>query len=169
MTHISQINYSDAFQGKIRRRPSPNPLAAWFVAQGAVYRGSNEFVDSELVLTEDHFENVLRIIQSARKQGHDGVEIRLTAESLAAIQSRIAELSALEDVDIESQFYGEHLRREKAIIVFRERKSDGLLERARNNLSADEYAELKQLIDARLTRSEREVLLTVKAITASQR
>jgi hypothetical protein len=146
MTRINQINYSDALQGKIKRRPSYHPLEAWLAAQGAKYAGSNEFVDSELTLTEDHFENVRRIIKSARKQGHHGVEIRLTAESLAAIQGRIAEISALEDVEIESRFYGEHRGREQVITVFRERKADWLLERARNNLSSDEYAELKQAL-----------------------
>jgi hypothetical protein len=166
---ISQINYSDALKGNIRRRPSNNPLGAWFAAQGAKYVGSNEFVDSELTLAEDHFENVLRIIQSARKQGHEGVEIRLTAEPLAAVQGRTAEISALEEVEIESRLYGEHRGREQVIIVFPARKADWLLGLARNNLSSDEYAELKQLIDARLTRSERERLLTMKAITGHQR
>jgi hypothetical protein len=94
MTRISQINYSDALQGKIKRRSSSHPLGTWLAAQGSKYAGSNEFVDQELTLTEDHFENVLRIIKSARKQGHDGVEIRLTAESLAAIQGRIADISS---------------------------------------------------------------------------
>ncbi len=167
MSGISQINYGDALAGRIRKRGSSiHPLGAWLVAQGATYRGSNEFVDAEVSLGEDHFENVLMIIRSARKQGHDGVEIRLTPESLSAVESRIAAISALEDVDVEARFYGEYLGREQAIVRFRDRRADWLLELSRQELSADEYTELSQLIAKRLTRSEREALLTEKAIAA---
>lgn len=166
MAGISQINYGDALAGRIARRPSYDPIGAWFVAQGATHAGSNRFVDADLRLGEDHFENVLLIIRSARKQGHHGVEIRLTPESLSAVASRIAEISALEDVDVEARFYGEYLGKEQAIATFRDRRANWLLELATQDLSADEYAELSQLIAIRLTRSEREALLTQKAIAA---
>jgi len=164
MAGISQINYGDALAGRVHRRPSHDPIGAWFVAQGATRTGSNRFVDADLNLGEDHFENVLIIIRSARKQGHHGVEIRLTPESLSAIASRIAELSALEDVDIEARFYGEYLGREQTIVTFRDRRADWLLELSRAELSEDEYSELDRLIAIRLKRSERETVLTEKAI-----
>jgi len=125
-------------------------------------------VDPDLRLGEDHVENILMIIRSARKQGHPGVEIRLTPESLSAVAPQIAEISALEDVDVEARFYGEYLGREQAIVTFRDRRADWLLKIARQELSADEYTELSQLIAVRLTRSEREALLTEKAIAASR-
>jgi hypothetical protein len=67
------------------------------------------------------------------------VEIRLTPESLAAVASRMAEISALEDVDIEARFSGEYLRKEQAIVSFRDRRADWLLKVASQELSADEY------------------------------
>src|SRR5271166_5591859 len=120
MAGISQINYEDALARQINRRPDHNPISAWFAAQGATYGGSNRFVDADLRLGEDHYENVLMIIRSARKQRHHGVEIRLTPESLASVASRIAEISALDDVDIEARFYGEYLGKEQAIVTFRD-------------------------------------------------
>jgi hypothetical protein len=167
MSGTSQINYGDALAGRIRTRRSVHPLGAWLAAQGATYRGSSEFVDADLRLSDDHFQNVLKIIKSARNQGHDGVEIRLTPESLSAVASRIAEISALEDVDINARFYGEYLKKEQMIATFRDRKSDWLLALAKKELSANEYDELFQLINARLTRSEREVFLTEKAIAGN--
>jgi hypothetical protein len=138
-------------------------MGAWFAAQGATVR-SNQFVDADLQLGEDHFENVRKIISSARNQGHDGVEIRLTPESLSAVAPRIAEISALEDVDIDAKFYGEFLKKEKMIATFRDRKMAWLLELASKELAANEYDELRELVNARLNRSEREVFLTGKAI-----
>ena len=167
MPGISQINYSDALAGRINRRPDHNPIGAWFVAQGATYGGSNRFVDADLRLGEDHFENVLMIIRSARKQGHHGVEIRLTSESMAAVESRIAEISALEDADVESNLYGEHRGQPAQVVVkFRSHNAEWLLKIAKKELSDKEYAELSQLIAVRLTRSERETLLTEKALAA---
>jgi|ERR1017187_391802 hypothetical protein len=167
MSRISQINYGDALAGRIRRRRGNDPIGAWFVSQGATYGGSNEFVDAELQLADDHYKNVLMIIRSARKQGHDGVEIRLTPESLAAIDSRIAEISALEDAEVDTSFCGEHQGREKVVITFRATKGKWLLELAQRELPNAEYEELHQLLVSRLTRSERELLLTKKAISAS--
>jgi hypothetical protein len=141
-------------------------MGAWLVSQGATYRGSTEFVDADLRLGVDHFENVLEIIRSARNQGHDGVEIRLTPESLSAISSRIAEISALEHVDIDAKFYGDYLKQEQIIATFRERKAAWLLELAIKELSANEYDELLRLLTARVVRSEREVFLTQRAIRA---
>ncbi|MCC6363149.1 MAG: hypothetical protein IT165_06460 [Bryobacterales bacterium] len=167
MAGISQINYSDALAGRINRRPDHNPMAAWFVAQGATYRGSSRFVDAELQLGDDHYRNLLLIIRSARNQGHDGVEIRLTQDSLAAIEARVAELSALEDAEVATSFFGEHQGREKVVITFRAAKANWLLELAQRELPKGEYEELRHLLVSRLTRSDRELLLTEKAIAAS--
>lgn len=124
MAGISQINYGDALAGRISPRPSYDPIGAWFVVQGATHKGSNAFVDTALRLGADHFENILMIIRSARKQGHHGVEIRLTPESLSALASRIAEIPALEDADIEARFYGEYQGREQVVVTFRNRRAD---------------------------------------------
>ena len=164
MSSISQINYGDALDGRIRKTRSYSPLAGWFAARGATVRRSNEFVDADLQLGGDHFGNVLKIIRSARSQGHDGVEIRLTPESLSAVSSRIAEISALEHVDIDAKFYGEYLKKERMIVTFRHRKATWLLELAKKELAANEYDELLELVNARLIRSEREIFLTEKAI-----
>ena len=167
MSGISQINYSDALAGRINRRPDYNPIGAWFIAQGATYGGSNRFVDADLRLGENHFENVLMIIRSARKQGHQGVEIRLTPESVSAVESRIAEISVLEDADVDSNLYREHRGQQDQVVVkFRSRYAEWLLKIAKSELSDEEYAELSQLIAIRLTRSERETLLTEKALAA---
>jgi hypothetical protein len=166
MSGISQINYSDALAGRVNRRPDHSPWAAWFVAQGATYRGSNRFVDAELQLGDEHYGNVLLIIRSARKQGHDGVEIRLTPQSLAAISGHVAEISALEDVDVDAHFYGEHKGCEKVVVRFRSSKMNWLMELAKSELPKAEYEELRQLLASRFMRSERELFLTQKAITA---
>ena len=129
------------------------------VARGATHR-SNEFVDADLSLGEDHFENIRMIVffRSALKQGHDGVEIRLTPDSLSAIKSRITEMSVLEDAEVAANIYGDHGGKENVIVTFPKRKHDSLLfELAKGRLSEDEYAELHQLIDGRLKRSEREI------------
>lgn len=124
MAWITQINYADALAGRIAKRPSYAPMGAWFEARGATLKGSNAFVDATLRLGDSHFDNILMIIRSARKQGHDGVEIRLTPESLSDVSSRIAEISALEDADIEARFYGEYRDKELVIVTFRTGQAD---------------------------------------------
>jgi hypothetical protein len=166
MAGISQINYADALAGRIAKRPLNTSMGAWFEARGATLKGSNAFVDATLRLGDDHLDNILMIIRSARKQGHNGVEIRLTPESLSDVSTRIAEISALEDADIEARFYGEYRNKEQVVVTFRTGQADWLLELAKQELSEDEYTELSQLITTRLTRSKRETLLTEKAIAA---
>ena len=126
--------------------------------------GSNEFVDASLMLTADHFDNIVSIIRSARTQGHDGVEIRLFPAALSAIQTRVAELAAIENVDIDACFYGEHQGKEKLIAVFREHAGTWLLQRAEAALTKVEFEELRRLVFERLSRSPREVELTLKAL-----
>jgi hypothetical protein len=160
------INYADAVVGRICKQRSPiHPIGAYLVARGATHR-SNEFVDADLSLGKDHFENIRMIVRSARKQGHDGVEIRLTPDSLSAIKSRITEMSVLEDAEVAANIYGDHGGEENVIVTFPKRKHDWLFELAKRRLSGDEYAELHQLIDGRLKRSEREIFLTEKAIAS---
>jgi hypothetical protein len=165
MSGISQINYSDALAGRIDRQRSIDPIGAWFVAMGATYK-SSQFVDAELRLGDDHLENLLMIIRSARKQGHEGVEIRLTKESRAVVQSFWADMAALEDADFRLDFYGEFLGRERAIVTFRPQNNGRLLDAAKKELSEHEYIELHRLVTTRMKRSEREVQLTKKAIEA---
>lgn len=163
------INYADVVVGRTQRQCSPiHPIGAWLVARGATYR-STEFVDADLSLGDDHFENIRMIVRSARKQGHDGVEIRLTPDSLSAIESRITEMSVLEDAEVTANIHGDHHGKESVIVTFPKRKHDWLFELAKGKLSEDEYAELHQLIDARLKRSEREVFLTEKAIASQSK
>jgi hypothetical protein len=59
-------------------------IGAYMASLGVTYR-SNEFVDADLTLGEDHFENIRGLITSARKQGHDGIQIRLTPESFTRL------------------------------------------------------------------------------------
>jgi len=166
MSRICHINYADALAGRIHNRRSPmHPIGAWLAALGATYV-SSEFVDAELSLGEDHFENIRMIVRSSRKQGHDGVEIRLTPDSLSAIESRITEISVLEDAEVTANIYSEHRGRENVIVTFPKRKHDWLFELAKRKLSENEYTELRQLIAARIKRSEREILLTEKAIAS---
>ena len=99
-------------------------------ALGATYGGSNEFVDAELTLGEEHFENIRALINSARKQGHHGIEIRLTPESFSAIQSRVMELAVLEDAEVNTKFYGEHMGREIIVVTFPNAKHKWLFESA---------------------------------------
>lgn len=165
MSSLTQINYSDLISGRAaRKRPSRHPIGDWLSAQGAKYLGSNEFIDPDLQVGSNHFENIVAVIRSARRQGHPGVELRLTPDSLSAINGRIAELSALEDVDIDARFYGEYLSREVLLITFRELKANWLLEKAEGALSSEEFHELRCLIGRRLIRSEREIELTLKAL-----
>lgn len=140
-----------------------HPLGTYMADRGATCR-SNEFVDPALTLNEDHFENIRRLIASARKQGHDGIEIRLTPESVSAIQSRVMELAVLEDAELDARFYGEHRGCEVVIVTFPNEKHNWLLEIAKRKLSPDEYDDLHQLISSRVTRTEREVTLTEKAL-----
>jgi hypothetical protein len=139
------------------------------VALGATYGGSNEFVDPNLKLGEEHFENIRALIKSARKQGHDGIEIRLTPESFSAIQSRVMELSVLEDAEVNTKFYGEHVGREIIVVTFPKSRHKWLFESAKRNLSSDEYNELQQLLSSRVTRTEREVFLTERALSSNRK
>jgi hypothetical protein len=162
MSGIACINYDDALVGRIRKRPSPmHPLGAYMASLGATYR-SNEFVDADLTFGGDHFENIRALIKSARTQGHDGIEIRLTPESFSAMQSRVTELAVLEDSEVDAIFYGEHHGREVVVVTFPSEKRNWFFEIAKRQLPADEYTELHRLISSRQTRSEREILLTEK-------
>ena len=165
---MSHVDYVDAIAGRIYRRHTIHPIGAWLVARGATV-SSNTFVDADLILGDDHFENILLIVRSARKQGHHGVGIRLTPESLPAVNSRISEISALEDSDVELKPCDQHQNEWKIVVTFRDRQAEWLLELAKSELSTEEYTELSQLIGARLTRSQRETLLTEKAISARVR
>src|ERR1035438_183195 len=102
MAQMSSVDYKEAQAGRIKRSHFMHPAVLYMVQRGATYN-SNEFVDSHLKLGEDHFDNVLMIIRSAKRQGHVGVSIRLTSESSAAILTRIPEISAIEWVDVETQ------------------------------------------------------------------
>ena len=162
MSGIACINYGDALDGRVRKRASlMHPLGAYMASLGATYR-SNEFVDAELTLGGDHFENIRALIESARKQGHDGIEIRLTPESFSAVHSRVTELAVLEDAEVDARFYGEHQGREVVVVTFPSKKHNWLFEIAKRQLPADEYAELHRLVSSRQTRTEREILLTEK-------
>lgn len=167
MSGIACVNYGDVLAGRIRKRPSPmHPLGAYMAALGATYR-SNEFVDESLALGEDHFENIRALIRSARKQGHDGIEIRLTPESFSAIQSRVMELSVIEDAEVDARFHGEHRGREVIFLSFPSEKHNWLLDIAKRKLAPEEYDELNQLITSRVRRSEREVLLMEKTLSSN--
>jgi hypothetical protein len=81
------------------------------------------------------------------------------------ISTRIAEISALEYVEIETQSSDETQGMEKLMVMFRERRSDRLLGLAKQELSREEYRELSQLLAARPIPSVREIDLTKKAIS----
>jgi hypothetical protein len=72
----------------------------------------------------------------------------------------------IKDVDIEARFSREYLRKEQAIVTIRDRRMDWLLKLASQELSADEYTELSNLVAIRVTRSEREAFLTEKVLAA---
>lgn len=168
MSMIACVDYGDALAGRIRKRPSPtHPLGAYMAALGATCR-SNEFVDDSLALAEDHFENIRALIRSARKQGHDGIEIRLTPESFSAIRSRIMELSVIEDAEVDARFGGEHKGAEVIVVSFPSEKHKWLFDIAKRELPPEEYEELNQLITSRVRRSEREVLLTEKTLSSNR-
>jgi hypothetical protein len=145
-----------------------HPLGTYMAARGATC-SSNEFVDPALTLGEDHFENIRTLIASARKQGHDGIDIRLTPESLSAIQSRVMELAVLEEAEVDARFYGEHRGCEVVIVTFPNEKHNWLFDIAKRELQSDEYAELRQLVSSREMRTEREISLTEKALSSSSK
>jgi Trp operon repressor len=159
MSGNSHIDYQQALAGHLKKNRTFHPLGAYMSALGATV-SSNEFVDRDLKLGEDHFENILAIIRSAKKQGHAGLTIQLSVDSAKAIYSRISEIAALECVDVET--YDNKMA--KVSFTFPERKWDWLLQLAKRELPAEEYNELSQLIASRLVRSEREYVLTKMAI-----
>jgi hypothetical protein len=87
---------------------------------------------------------------------------------LPAVNSRISEISALEDSDVELKPCDQHQKEWKIVVTFRDRQAEWLLKLAKSELSTEEYTELSQLVGARLTRSQRETLLTEKAISAGR-
>jgi hypothetical protein len=104
----------------------------------------------------------------SKKQRRPGVTVRLTPDSSAVISTRIAEISALECVDVETQWSDEYRGMGKLMVMFRERRSDRLLGLAKQKLSREECTELSQLLAARLIPSVRETDLTRKAISISR-
>ena len=123
MGNFSYVDYGRALAGRIKKRRLMHPIGAYMAQRGGTY-STNEFVDPELQMTEDHFENILMLIESAKKQQHSGLTVLLTPDCLEVISTRIAEISELGFLDVKIQSSPEDKGLGKLTVTFREGQID---------------------------------------------